>query len=146
MLYSTGICGGSDADSKQIVKQFRASALRSPYLCETNLNAAPDSIFDSIYFCLWHRSAEFLVYDKPDGIVTWCDTGGSFAPLPTDESIDTMEQIESVVTAYRNSYTYGSAMITPLGEQAGALSVFTLGRSIDIDDETFSNGTYEREL
>ncbi len=149
VLFLTGLSGfASDGDAKQIITQLRSTTLAVPYLCGSNFNFTPDAVFDAVYACLWRRSVEVLAYDKNDGIIAWCDTGGSFVPLPTEETpSDTMDRVAEATTDLGSAgYTYGSAVITKLSEARSLLSVYTMGRSPNLADESYSNGTYERGL
>src|ERR1035441_5695501 len=92
LFFNTRTCVASDANI--IISQLRATGVSIPYSHETNFAAASEAVFDSVYSVLWRRSAEILVCDKADGALAWCDTSGSFVPLPTDASFDTMEQVE----------------------------------------------------
>ena len=136
----------SDADSTAILTTLKSTGIRVPYVSQTNFDYAPETVYDSVYTCLKRRSVEILAYDKADGILTWCDTSGSFVPLPTDASVDTLEQVDQLTATRSDGYTYGAALITQLANTNGLLSIFSMGRSPDVAEEAYSDGTYEREL
>ena len=146
LFFNTRTCAASDGDGKAIIRQLRPTGVSIPYSGETNFDAATGAVFDSVYSCMWRRSAEILVCDKADGVLTWCDTSASFVSLPTDASSDTMQQIGNITLSRVGGYTYGSALITKLANQNTLLSIFTIGRSPDATEESYSDGTYEREL
>ncbi|HOX57121.1 MAG TPA: hypothetical protein P5205_08250 [Candidatus Paceibacterota bacterium] len=145
-LLSLDVCTASDRDSKDLITQFKATGISAPYVREKTFTTEPKTLCDSVFSCLVRRGADILAFDKASGLLTWCDTAGSFIALPTDASSGDSQDVRTTPPARWGSYVYGSALVTVLDNHRCLLTLFALSRSADFGQEAYSNGAYERQL
>ena len=67
---------------RDITTQLKNKGTMRPYIAQGILDARPEFVLELLINRLQNQGARVLYWDKKDGVVSWCDTGGNYVPLP----------------------------------------------------------------
>ena len=111
-------------------------------------NAAFAESADLVFFCLWsalrQRSAHFVACDPAMGILSWCELGSAFRPIPSRPQMETPHLQGRNVTAW-NGTVYANARVVRHRDKTH-LSIYARARRQATSDDSLSDGSFEDGL
>ncbi len=134
-----------DKIRRDIATHLNKLGTLKPYSAEKMFDVQPEFVLELLINCLNVQGAWVLCWDKKAGVICWCDTGGSFVPLPDRFDETKMHGLKQAKVTFRQCFVYGSARIVASGDGTW-LAIRTLGIDAKSGRRDFSDGTYERKL